>query len=379
MDARVLEQMLPYFGGAFGNPHASDHVLGWKAAEAVGLAAHRVATLIGADTDEIVFTSGATEANNLSLLGLARRAANGPRRRILMSPIEHKCVLAVGRAIERQYGIAVEFTRIDAFGRVDLGHLEERIADDVLAVSVMAVNNEIGTIQDIGRISEITRASGAIFHCDGAQAPCALDMSQFADQIDMISLSAHKMYGPMGIGALYVRRDLQDFIEPVIYGGGQQNNLRSGTLPTPLCVGMGVAATLRSGEREFGDRKQVAQLRDRFVKNLITGPYQVTLNGPPSGAMRHPGNANVSFERFLAQDILGALQPDIAASSGAACTSGFQEPSHVLQAIGLTSRQADRSIRFSLGYGTTEEEVDAAVQLIERTLFGISNDHLCQV
>lgn len=296
-----------------------------------------------------------------------------------MSPIEHKCVLAAGRAIERQYNITVEFTRVDAFGRIDLRNLEEQITDDVLAVSVMAVNNEIGTIQDIGRISEIARSNGVILHCDCAQAPCALDISRFAEQVDLVSLSAHKMYGPMGVGALYVRRDIQDAIEPLIYGGGQQNNLRSGTLPTPLCVGMGVAAMLRGAEREFCNRKRVAQLRDRLVENLASSPYGIFLNGPPSGEMRHPSNANILFEGFLAQDILGALQPDIAASSGAACASGFQEPSHVLQAIGLKRRQAEASIRFSLGYGTTEEDVDAAAELIERTLFEISSDRLYHV
>ncbi|WP_171172909.1 cysteine desulfurase family protein [Ruegeria sp. HKCCA5929] len=376
LDLEVLEQMSPYFAESFGNPHSADHARGWKAAQSVELAALRIAALIGADTDEIIFTSGATEANNLALLGLARRASSGKRRRILLSAIEHKCVLATGRAIQKELGFQIETLKVDAMGRVDLEHFAELIGDDVLAVSVMAVNNEIGTIQDIETVGKIAHSYGTIFHCDGAQAPCAMDISELAEHADMVSLSGHKMYGPMGVGALYIRRDLQSDIEPLIYGGGQQNNLRSGTLPTPLCVGMGGAAALLNRDNARSERARLSQLRDRFVQNLMALPYPIALNGPPLGEMRHPGNANIRFDGFSAQDILSATQPQLVASSGAACTSGIPEPSHVLRAIGLKNDEADASIRFSLGRGTCEEDVDEAVSLIEGALSNFENKHM---
>lgn len=360
--------MSQYFAEFAGNPHSTDHAFGWKAAQSVELAASRIAALIGADPDEIIFTSGATEANNLALLGLARRASGGKRRRILLSEIEHKCVLSAGGAIEKELGFKVETIKVDAVGRLNLDHLEELIKDDVLAVSVMAVNNEIGTIQDIEFINKISQSHGAYFHCDGAQAPCAMDMSELAVRADLISLSAHKMYGPMGVGALYVRRDLQEAIEPLIYGGGQQNNLRSGTLPTPLCVGMGAAATLFDCHEAVLERTRLARLRDQFVEKLESLSYPISLNGSSLGKFRHPGNANIQFVGFSAQDILHSLQPRLAASSGAACASGTLGPSHVLRAIGLSEVEANASVRFSFGRGNDEHDVECAVSLIEATL-----------
>ncbi len=379
LDLNVLEQMSPYFADSFGNPHSTDHARGWKAAQSVELAALRIAALLGADSNEIIFTSGATEANNLALLGLARRASGGQRRRILLSAIEHKCVVATGRAIQKELGFQIESLKVDASGRVDLDHFTELIGDDVLAVSVVAVNNEIGTIQDVEAIGKIAHSFGTVFHCDGAQAPCAMDISGLVEHADMVSLSGHKMYGPMGVGALYIRHDLQNAIEPLIYGGGQQDNLRSGTLPTPLCVGMGAAAALLDGENSQSERARLTRLRDRFVQKLTALPQTIILNGPPSGTMRHPGNANVRFEGYSAQDILGALQPHIAASSGAACTSGIPEPSHVLRAIGLTNDEADASIRFSLGRGTSEKDVDEAAALIGDALNEFENEHALHI
>ena len=232
VDERVLERMAPLWRESFGNPHSSDHIVGWRAAEAVGEAAASVAALIGADPDEIVFTSGATEANNLALLGLARRAPAG-RRRILVSAVEHKCVLATARAAEAQCGASVDFIPVDAEGRVDLDALAGQVDETVLAVSVMAVNNEIGTVQDVSRVAELVAPHGILFHCDAVQAPCAMDVSRLATTADLVSLSGHKIYGPQGIGALYVRRDLRDRVEPLIHGGGQQEGLRSGTVPVP--------------------------------------------------------------------------------------------------------------------------------------------------
>ena len=243
VDPRVLEKMAPYWTERFGNPHSSDHVMGWKAAEVVRESASSVAELIGADADEIVFTSGATEANNLALFGLARRAP-ASRRRILVSAIEHKCVLAAARALEEREGLTVEIIPVDREGFVDLEALKGMLDESVLVASIMAINNEIGTMQDIPVIASILARDGTLFHCDAAQAPCAMDVSELAEHADLISLSGHKLYGPQGIGALYIRRDIQERIEPIIYGGGQQDGLRSGTVPVPLCVGMSTASDI---------------------------------------------------------------------------------------------------------------------------------------
>ena len=378
LDSRVLAKMTPYLVESFANPHSADHAAGWQATRAVEESAEQLGALIGADPDEIIFTSGATEANNLALLGLARRASGGNRRRILIAATEHKCVLAIARVLASQLGYSVETLPVDRCGRIDLDDLEERMADDVLAVTVMAVNNEIGTIQDVDRINQISASYGTIFHCDGAQAPASMEISSFADKTDLLSLSAHKMYGPKGIGALYIRRDLQDRIEPIIHGGGQQNGLRSGTLPTPLCVGMGAAASLLQGEQGKAERGKLEELRDQFLSGLGTMRWPVRLNGPEPGPHRHPGNANIQFEGFRAHDLLGALQPKLAASTGSACTSGVPEPSHVLRAIGLSARQADASIRFSFGRDTTAQDVTHAIELIDAALTEIAGEELMQ-
>jgi len=375
IDSRVLAEMAPHHSESFGNPHSSDHRLGWESAQAVENAATRVAGLIGADADEIIFTSGATESNNLALLGLARRAAGGNRRRVLVSTIEHKCVLAAGRALEEQLGFSVEHIPVDERGFIEISALEAALDEDVLAVSIMAVNNEIGTIQDIGALSKIVRSHGCIFHCDAAQAPIAMNMKSFGDYADILSLSGHKMYGPKGIGAAYIARELQDRIEPLIYGGGQQNGLRSGTLPTPLCVGMGKAADLLAGNGAEERRAQLRSRRDDFVEKLMGLPWPIAFNGS-AGEARHPGNANVRFTGFSAHDILGALQPHVAASTGSACTSGIPEPSHVLQAIGLTGDESEASVRFSLGFDTSDEDIEEAVGRIEDVLERLSKADL---
>ena len=366
LDPRVAEQMAPYWREGFGNPHSNDHVIGWHAAETVRRAATSVAGLVGADPDEVVFTSGATEANNLALLGLARRASSG-RRRILVSVIEHKCVLAAARSLADREGFSVESIPVDGEGFVDLNALEAMVDEEVLVVSVMAVNNEIGTIQDIEGISKALLPHGVLFHCDAAQAPCAMDMTSLASHADLISLSGHKVYGPKGIGALYIRRDVQDRIEPIIYGGGQQSGLRSGTVPTPLCVGMAAALDILRSPEGAEERKRVAGQRDSFVRLLQESFPSVTVNGP-TGERRHPGNANLRFVGLVAQDILGSLQPHLAASTGAACTSGIPEPSHVLRALGLSTAEAESSIRFSFGRFTNDAEMDEAASLVARAV-----------
>ncbi len=371
LDPRVLAAMEPHWHEAFGNPHSTDHVVGWQAEKATRKGASLVAALIGADTDEIIFTSGATEANNLALFGLVRHTSS-KRRRILVSAIEHKCVLAAARALEDREKFTVEHVPVDSEGRIDLGTLKEMLDNTVLLVSIMAVNNEVGVIQDIPAIASLLAPYGILLHTDAAQAPCAMDLHDLAYHADLISLSGHKMYGPQGIGALYLRRDLHDRIEPLIHGGGQQGGIRSGTLPLPLCAGMGAAASLCASEQASIERQEIARLRDTFVGHLRTGEIEVALNGPPN-EHRHPGNANVRFVGHNAQDILGVLQPRLAASTGAACTSGTPEPSHVLRALGLSTEESEASIRFSFGRFSTEHEIEQAATLVLEALASISS------
>ena len=335
-------------------------------------AAEAIASMIGSDGNEIVFTSGATEANNLALLGLARHVPNS-RRRILISAIEHKCVLGAAKVLSSNEGYTVETISVDSEGFVNVEELEERLDDSVLLVSVMAVNNEVGTIQNIPSISQLVRSCGALFHCDAAQAPSAIDLGNFATYTDLISLSGHKMYGPQGIGALYIRRDLHDRIEPLMYGGGQQAGLRSGTVPLPLCAGMATASEYIVVEGS-DERKQIARQRDMFIELLNETGFTIDINGPTSDH-RHPGNANIRFNGFDAHDIIASLQPKLAASTGAACSSGIPEPSHVLRALGLTTQESESSIRFSFGRFTTDDEIKNAANLVGNTLSNLSIEH----
>lgn len=366
LDPLVVEKMNPFLGDSFGNPHSSDHIVGWQAAKAVTAATESVANLIGADPDEVIFTSGATEANNLALLGLARRAPER-RRRILVSAIEHKCVLEAARTLEKQMGVIVDIIPVDKKGEVDIDALEGLLDDTVLVVSVMAVNNEIGTIQDIPKIASLLESHNILFHCDAAQAPPAMDLHDLATYTDLASLSAHKVYGPQGIGALYVRRDIQEQIEPLIYGGGQQRKLRSGTVPVALCAGMGAACDILASPDIAEERIKVAKHRDTFVELLQDSSFPVIVNGPDA-VNRHPGNANLQFPNFDAHEILVALQPRLAASTGSACTSGTPQPSHVLCAIGLTKDQSESSIRFSFGRFTSNNEIEKAASLVRGIL-----------
>ena len=371
LDRRVLAEMAPYHSESFGNPHSSDHSLGWQAARAVEEAAERVARLIGADPDEVFFTSGATESNNMALLGLGRRAVGGRRRRILVSAIEHKCVLASVRVLEERYASTVEQIPVDEQGRIDPAVLEDMLGEDVLAVSVMAVNNEVGTIQDIATISGHVRRHGAVFHCDAAQAPLSMSIGELATHTDLLSLSGHKMYGPKGVGIAFIARGLQNQIEPLIYGGGQQGGLRSGTVPVPLCVGMGAASQLLNCEKAQEKCQELRRMRDNFVRRLTELTWPIWPVGP-QGEVRHPANASICFSGFSAHELLGALQPRVAASTGSACTSGIPEPSHVLRAIGLDGDDAEATVRFSLGFGTTDDDVEQAVALIEGVLAKLS-------
>jgi cysteine desulfurase len=375
VDSRVLAAMVPYFHESFANPHSGDHALGWAASRVVEEAARDVAALVGGETDEVIFTSGATEANNLALWGPADAGLEAGRTTVLVGMIDHKSAIATARAISR-LGLKHELIAVDSAGFLDLDDLRRKLTSDVLVVSTGVVNSEIGTIQPVASFSEMAHAAGALVHCDAAQAPCALDISTLATHADLISLSGHKMYGPKGIGALYVRRDIQRMLKPIIHGGGQQLGLRSGTLPTPLCVGMSAAARLLQGEAASTERARVGRLRDEFIRSLQRS-WHIEVNGPP-GAARHPGNANLRFVGFSAHDLLASLQPKLAASIGSACSSGIQEPSHVLRGIGLTSSEAGSSVRFCVGRDTTDEDIAMATETISDALGNLANAGLLE-
>lgn len=365
VDLSISEAMQDVSVKCFANPHANDHAFGWEAASIIDNSARTIAARLGCDPDEIVFTSGATEASNLAVLGLAERA-EGVRRRILVSAVEHKCVLAAADAARRRFGCSVDLIPVDANGLVRLDVLEERLREDVLLVSIMAVNNEIGTLQPMREISALCRSAGAIFHTDAAQAWSAGPLTVETTGADLISISGHKIYGPKGIGALYVRRNLQPSIEPQIVGGDQQRGLRSGTLPVPLCAGLAAAAELMATPSADEERRRVASIRDRFAHNMLQH-NSVRLVGPDL-AHRHPGNCSLLFEGSNGADILSRIQPRVAASTGSACTSGTPEPSHVLRAIGLSSAEAESCIRFSFGRFSTETDADDASAILEAAL-----------
>lgn len=358
-DPRVVAAMQPYWSAMYGNPHSADHAFGWSADAAVETARRHVAALIGADPDEIVFTSGATEANNLAVLGIVH-ASPPARKRIVVSAIEHKCVLAAARAAADE-GFEVVTVPVGPKGIVDPDAVAANVDERTALVSVMAVNNEIGTVQPLSEIAALCTAAGAVFHTDAAQALNVLSMDVVTLGADLMSLSAHKAYGPKGIGALFVRRNLHVRPKPIIHGGGQEGGLRSGTLPTPLCVGFGEACRILVDERDR-DGRRVRALRDRFLAELLKTVPGLRVNGDQ--AARHPGNLNLLFPSIDASLLLQNLHPDVAAATGSACTSGQPEPSHVLRAIGLSPEDANASVRFGIGRFTTEHDVDQAARRV---------------
>lgn len=361
IDSSVAEAMCESIRGSCGNPHSSEHSFGWAARDAVEQARGRVADLVEADPDEIVFTSGATEANNLALFGIAGRSPAG-RDTILVSAIEHSSILEPARLL-RSRGIRIVELPVGPDGLLDLASLERALDQRVMLVSVGAVNNEIGVLQDLEAIGSRCRAVGALFHTDAAQALCARTLSLGSLPVDMASLSSHKAYGPSGIGALYVSAGRDMRLEPQILGGAQQRGLRAGTMPTALCVGFGHACEVLA-LAGASERHRVAALRDRLWQLLKSNNPTVQLNGPTDFTFRHPGNLNVAFGALDARDLIQRLQPDLACSSGSACHSGSEQSSHVLGAIGLDVTRARASLRLSLGRQTTAEEVQRAASLI---------------
>jgi len=358
LDPRVLERILPYLSEHFGNPHSLGHAFGWRAESAVAQAREQVAALIGAAPDEIVFTSGATEANNLALKGLAE-AYRGRKSHLVTSAVEHKCVLESCRHLARQ-GATVTVLPVDSRGRVDPGAVAAAIGDDTLAVSIMAAQNEIGTLQPIAEIGAVCAERGVIFHTDAAQAAGKIPLDVAAMGIGLMSLSAHKMYGPKGIGALYVRRRPRVRLVAQMDGGGQEGGLRSGTLSPALCVGFGAACAFAAVEMAE-EAARLTGLRDRLHRKLTESLPDVDLNG--DAERRLPGNLNIAFGGADGEALVAALG-DVALSTGSACSTGSVEPSYVLAALGLDPDRARASVRIGLGRFTTEDDVEYAAERI---------------
>ena len=358
VDPRVAEAMIPYLTEKFGNPASRTHAYGWVADEAVENARAQVAALVNADPKEIVWTSGATESNNLALKGAAH-FYSGKGKHIVTMMTEHKAVLDTVRELERQ-GFSATYLAPEADGLLDLEKFKAALRPDTIIVSVMMVNNEIGVVQDIAAIGEICRERGIIFHVDAAQATgkVAIDLEQL--KVDLMSFSAHKTYGPKGIGALYVRRKPRVRIEAQMHGGGHERGMRSGTLATHQIVGMGVAFHLAQ-EEMASENERIRMLRDRLWRGLL-GMEEVHLNGDME--KRVPHNLNVSFNYVEGESMIMAVK-DIAVSSGSACTSASLEPSYVLRALGRSDELAHSSIRFTVGRFTTVEEVDYVVDLMK--------------
>ena len=369
-DPRVVEAMLPFFGARFGNPHSVHHVYGTEAAAAVEAARAQIAALINADPREIVFTSGATEANNLALKGVAwfHKARRGITPHVITAATEHKCVLESCRRLEAE-GVRVTYLPVEPDGLVDLNRLEAALEEDTVLVSIMAANNEIGVVQPVAEIGALCRSRGVAFHSDAAQAAGKLPVDVQVAQIDLMSVSGHKVYGPMGIGVLYVRRRPRVRLEPLFDGGGQERGLRSGTLPLPLCVGLGAACAIAQEEME-SEAARLADLRGRLLEGVRGRLSGVHLNGHEE--RRLPGNLNLSFAGLDAERLIAAM-PGLAVSTGSACTSASIEPSYVLRALGLPDDLAGASVRFGLGRFTSEAEVDAAIEQIAAAVTRLRN------
>jgi cysteine desulfurase len=357
VDPRVAQKMIPYLTEQFGNPASRSHAFGWEAEKAVEEAREHVAALLNADPKEIIWTSGATEGNNLAIKGAAN-FYKGKGKHIITMKTEHKAVLDTVRELERQ-GFEATYLDPEPNGLLDLDKFKAAIRPDTILVSVMMVNNEIGVIQPIAEIGEICRAKGIIFHCDSVQAAGKIPIDLQKLKVDLLTVTAHKVYGPKGIGALYVRRKPRVRIEPQIHGGGHERGLRSGTLPTHQIVGMGEAFRIAKLEMA-AEGERIRALRDRLLAGF-KDMEEVFVNGDLE--RRIPGNLNISFNFVEGESLIMAIK-DIAVSSGSACTSASLEPSYVLRALGRSDELAHSSIRFTIGRFTTEEEIDYAVKLL---------------
>lgn len=365
-DPRVLDKMLEFYTGLYGNPHSSTHAYGWETEKEVEKARKHIADVIGADSKEIIFTSGATESNNMAIKGVPRFYKK-TKKHIITTQTEHKCILDSARHMQDE-GFDVTYLPVNEEGLISLDDLRNAIRKDTAIVSVMAVNNEIGVIQPLKEIGKICRENKIFFHTDAAQAYGKIKIDVNDMNIDLLSISSHKIYGPKGIGACFVRRRPRVRLDPIITGGGQERGLRSGTLAPPLVCGFGEAARLMQQESAF-DLEHIIKLSEKLRKGLLSIPC-TQLNGCTSNPnSQYPGCVNISFAYIEGESLLMALK-DIALSSGSACTSASLEPSYVLHALGADDALAHSSIRFGIGRFTTEEEIDYVIKAInERVTF----------
>ncbi len=357
-DPRVLAAMLPWFAEEYGNPHSVEHAMGRLAEAAVEAARAHVAALIGAEAREIVFTSGATESNNIAIKGAARfaRGRADARQRIVTIATEHKCVLELVGDLAAE-GFEPVFLPVGKDGLLDPDRLREALRTPTLLVSVMAVNNETGVIQDISTLAGVARQAGALFHTDAAQAAGKIPLDATAWGVDLLSLSGHKLYGPKGVGALFVRRRPRVRLAPLFSGGGQERGLRSGTLPAPLIVGLGEACRI-ARDAMAGEAGRLAALRDQLLAGLTAAIPGLRVNG--SMRARIPGNLNLTFPGATAAELM-ARAPDLCLSTGSACSSAEIEPSYVLRALGLPDSEAARTLRIGIGRFTSAADIDHAV------------------
>ncbi|MGX2956603.1 IscS subfamily cysteine desulfurase [Ursidibacter arcticus] len=365
MDERVAKKMMEYMtkDGIFGNPASRSHKFGWEAEEAVDIARNQIADLIGADAREIVFTSGATESDNLAIKGAAHFYQTKGKH-IITIKTEHKAVLDTCRQLERE-GFEVTYLEPETNGLVDVAKLEAAIRPDTILVSVMHVNNEIGVIQPIAEIGKICRANKIIFHVDATQSVGKIAVNVQELNVDLMSFSSHKLYGPKGIGGLYVCRKPRVRLEAIIHGGGHERGMRSGTLPVHQIVGMGEAYRIAKEEMAT-EMPRIKALRDRLYKGF-EGMEEVYVNGTMEEGKRVDSNLNISFNFVEGESMMMSLK-DIAVSSGSACTSASLEPSYVLRALGLNDELAHSSIRFSIGRWTTEEEIDHTIEIVKKAV-----------
>ena len=357
--ASVIEAMRPFWSEKFGNPHSSEHITGMIASRHVETAKRKIADCLYCEPDEIIFTSGATEANNFAIYSLCALSKKRSEKQVIISTIEHKCVIEAARHWSDVFGLDLKFVEVDDEGYVKLSQLEDMLKTPTLFCSIMTANNEIGTIQNLDNLSATINKSGALFHTDAAQALKASENIRITEHSDLASFSGHKIGGPQGIGCLYVSAHMQDNLSPLMLGGGQQNGFRAGTLPLPLCIGLGQAFE-DLGSLCYNDLRK---LRDYLYQKLTSDLEGLILNGP-SLEKRHASNLNVYFPGVRSSDLIASLQPTIAVSSGSACGSGNIEPSYVLRAISNKFDRSRNSIRISVNSQISFDEIHAAVELI---------------
>ena len=367
IDPRVVAIMEPYMTQWFGNPH-SEHIFGWKSVEAIDRAQKLIASSIDAEPSEILFTSGATESNNLAIQGILRKNKS-KLKHLVTTSIEHKCVLNTALAMKK-YGCPVDLIPVEKNGIIDIGKIESALSKNTVMVSVMLVNNEIGTVQPVREIGELCSKKNITFHVDAAQAVGKVPINVKEMKIDLLSISGHKIYAPKGIGALYISHRYSSEIEPIIFGGAQQNNLRAGTVPAFLCAGLGEACRIADEEMDK-DQTHNLLLRDALTDKLRAQFPGLVINGDPN--QRIPGNLNIQLPGIDSDALVTALQDKVAFSTGAACNAGIIEPSYVLAALGLNIDQINNSIRLGFGRFTSLEEINRAADLISEKAVQIKN------